>query len=279
MHSEFRDGNVPAGHDQLRVLRESLEYLPAGVEQVLLRSDTAGYQWELLRYCAEGRDERFGVIEFAVGVDVTPEFREAVAEVDDDQWHELYRQTEDGRRVHTGQQYAEVCYVPNSIGHSKNGPEYRFIAIREILRRPTLPGMEDSSVRTVQMSDGGWYKVTGVVTNRDLAGDELIGWYRQRCGKGEEVHGVVKDDLAGGRLPSGRFGANTAWWAIVVLAFNPVSEYGAGSELGDEAVGPGRRLEEEASESGTLRDHLSTGTSGAARQETDHSSGARTPFL
>ena len=96
---------------------------------------------------------------------------------------------------------------------------------------------------------------------------------RQRCGKGEEVHGVVKDDLAGGRLPSGRFGANAAWWAIVVLAFN------LNSELGDEAVGPGRRLEEEASENGTLRDHLSTGTSGAARQETDHSSGARTPFL
>ena len=176
MHSEFRDGNVPAGHDQLRVLRESLQYLPAGVEQALLRSDTAGYQWELLRYCAEGRDERFGVIEFAVGVDVTPEFRVAVAEVDDDQWHELYRQTEDGHRVHTGQQCAEVCYVPNSIGHSKNGPEYRFIAIKEILRRPTLPGMEDSSVRTVQMSDGGWYKVTGVVTNRDLAGDDLSCW-------------------------------------------------------------------------------------------------------
>ena len=220
VHSEFRDGNVPAGHDQLRVLRESLQYLPTGVEQVLLRSDTAGYQWELLRYCAEGRDERFGVIEFAVGVDMTTEFRGAVAEVDDDQWHELYRPTEDGRRVHTGQQYAEVCYVPNSIGHSKNGPEYRFIAIREILRRPTLPGMEDTSVRAVHMSDGGWYKVTGVVTNRDLAGDELIAWYRQRCGKGEEVHGVVKDDLAGGRLPSGRFGANAAWWAIVVLAFN-----------------------------------------------------------
>ena len=34
VHSEFRDGNVPAGHDQLRVLRESLQYLPAGVEQV-----------------------------------------------------------------------------------------------------------------------------------------------------------------------------------------------------------------------------------------------------
>ena len=41
VHSEFRDGNVPAGHQQLRVLKESLEYLPEGVERVLLRSDTA----------------------------------------------------------------------------------------------------------------------------------------------------------------------------------------------------------------------------------------------
>ena len=47
VHSEFRDGNVPAGHQQLRVLKESLEYLPEGVERVLLRSDTAGYQKEL----------------------------------------------------------------------------------------------------------------------------------------------------------------------------------------------------------------------------------------
>ena len=33
------------------------------------------------------------------------------------------------------------------------------------------------------------------------------------------MHSVLKEDLAGGRLPSGKFGANAAWWAIVVLAF------------------------------------------------------------
>ena len=81
VHSEFRGGNVPAGHQQLRVLIEALGRLPAGMEKVMLRSDTAGYQRELLRYCAEGRDDRFGVIEFAVGVDVTAEFRRAVSEV------------------------------------------------------------------------------------------------------------------------------------------------------------------------------------------------------
>ena len=40
LHTEFRDGNVPAGHEQLRVLKESLAMLPEGVEKVRLRSDT-----------------------------------------------------------------------------------------------------------------------------------------------------------------------------------------------------------------------------------------------
>ena len=42
------------------MLKEALGHLPVGVAKVMLRSDTAGYQQELLRYCAEGRDERFG---------------------------------------------------------------------------------------------------------------------------------------------------------------------------------------------------------------------------
>ena len=72
----------------------------------------------------------------------------------------------------------------------------------------------------MELADKGWHKVFGVVTNRDIAGDELIWWYRQRCGKSEEAHGVMKDDLAAGKLPSGNFGVNAAWWAIAVLAFN-----------------------------------------------------------
>jgi len=40
------------------------------------------------------------------------------------------------------------------------------------------------------------YKLFGVVTNRDLAGDKLIWWSRERCGKGEEMHAIMKNDLA-----------------------------------------------------------------------------------
>ncbi len=34
------------------------------------------------------------------------------------------------------------------------------------------------------------------------------------------MHKIMKEDLAGGHLPSARFGANAAWWGITVLAFN-----------------------------------------------------------
>ncbi len=84
LHTEFRDGNVPAGYEQLRVLKEALEYLPLWVRKVRLRSDTAGYQHDLLRYCNEEVNKRFGRIEFAIGCDVTPEFRKAVSEVRED---------------------------------------------------------------------------------------------------------------------------------------------------------------------------------------------------
>ena len=50
LHTEFRDGNVPAGYEQLRVFKEALACLPQGVEKVRLRSDTAGYQHDLLKY-------------------------------------------------------------------------------------------------------------------------------------------------------------------------------------------------------------------------------------
>lgn len=224
-YSEFRDGNVPAGYQQLRVLKKTLALLPQGVERVNLRSDTAGYQWELLKYCAEGKNERFGVIRFVVGVDVTPEFKKAVIQVPEADWKPLERKLGAPK-----QEWAEVVFVPNAIGGSKNGPDYRFLAIREVLpEEPTLPGIpaaeqQELPFPTIELSKGTqkWrYKLHGIVTN-DLegSGPELIQWYRDRCGKSEEAHYIMKEELAGGRLPSGDFGENAAWWAIMILALN-----------------------------------------------------------
>jgi hypothetical protein len=222
VHTEFRDGNVPAGYEQLRVLKEALSILPTGVKKVRVRSDTAGYQHELMKYCEGGKNKRFGRIEFAIGCDVTPEFKKAVREIEDSEWHPFHKEVK-GERIETQRSWAEVCFVPNAIGHSKKGPEYRYIAIRELMEEQlSLPGMEDSQVfpfQTMRMNQGK-YKLFGLVANMDWDGEKLIQWHYKRCGKSEEAHSVMKEDLAGGKLPSGEFGENAAWWWIMVLALN-----------------------------------------------------------
>lgn len=215
--SEFRDGNVPAGHEQLRVLTESLAALPAGVERVQLRSDTAGYQQDLLLYCGEGKDPRFGTIPFAVGADMTEALRAAARRTPTEEWHPLTEERAWGPHA-TGREWAEVCLVPNWVGHTHRRGVYRYVAVREPVRQAILPGLEGQlAFEALTMDDGAAYKVTAVVTNRDLPGDALLRWYRGRCGKSEEMHGVLKRDLAGGRMPSGSFGENAAWWAVAVL--------------------------------------------------------------
>ena len=221
LHTEFRDGNVPAGYQQLRVLQEALEMLPEGVSKVYLRSDTAGYEHELLRYCEKGQDERFGRIEFAIGVDVTEEFKKAVAEVEESEWKPIYKEIK-GERTKMKTEWAEACFVPSAISRSKKDPDYRYLATRELLEQVELPGMESQvelPFPTMSMEKKR-YKIFGVVTNRDIEGDELIHWLHKRCGKSEEAHSIMKEDLAGGQLPSSHFGENAAWWWVMVLAFN-----------------------------------------------------------
>ncbi len=219
LYSEFRDGNVPAGHEQLRVMKDCLSYLPASVKKVSLRSDTAGYQEELLLYCGEGKDPRFGVIDFAIGADVTEAFRAAVLATAESEWKPLIRMV-DGQPQQTDQEYAEVCYVPSWAGHSRKLADYRFLAIREPLRQLTLGDEANLPFPTQAFGQKGIHKLFGVVTNRKDPGDQVIWWLRERCGKSEEVHSVMKSDLAGGQLPSGLFGANAAWWTLMILALN-----------------------------------------------------------
>ena len=222
LHTEFRDGNVPAGFEQLRVFKEALKCLPEGVNHARLRSDTAGYQHDLLAYCATGSNDRFGVIEFAIGCDVTKEFKKAVGEVEESEWNSIYKVVR-GEKEPTGVEWAEVCFVPNAIGHSKKGPEYRYLAKREVMvEQQVLPGMDQQLNLPFPTMDvkGKRYKVFGVVTNMDWEGEELIHWHHQRCGKSEEAHSVMKEDLAGGKLPSNDFGENAAWWWMMILSLN-----------------------------------------------------------
>ena len=130
--------------------------------------------------------------------------------------------TANGKKYRTGVEWAEVCYVPDVFCHSKHAREYRYLAKREALEQQVLPGMEVQRELPFPTMDirNQRYKVFGVATNMDWEGERLIHWLNERCGKSEEAHAVMKDDLAGGKLPSGDFGENAAWWWIMIIALN-----------------------------------------------------------
>jgi hypothetical protein len=98
-----------------------------------------------------------------------------------------------------------------------------FLAIGEPLAQPELPGMADpaqlpfppwNAAPAGATSSPAWSPTATCPAPNSSPGQ------RARCGKAEEAHAIMKDGLAGGRLPCARFGANAAWWAIMILAFN-----------------------------------------------------------
>lgn len=217
LHSEFRDGNVNAGYEQLRILKEALALLPLSVVDVFLRSDSAGYQEELLRYCAEGLNERLGVIHFAIASKVCKEIRDEAKQLKPEEWKTLYYEDLKGIKTTTTQEYAEIIHIPDWA--MKSQVKYRYYVIREAMKFSKSTKESELPFQTIE-SHGQSYKLFAMVTNLDWEGNKIIQWHRERCGKSEHVHSTQKSDLAGGKMPSGKFGVNAAWWQIMVLAFN-----------------------------------------------------------
>ena len=246
IHTEFRDGNVPAGYEQKRVLEESLSLLPKTVKEVRLRSDSAGYQWDLMRFCQKG-DKKFGShkILFAIAGRVTDAFREEVLKVADDEWRPIYQLMYKGKKyekvLKSKQQWVEVGFVPSKIVSEPEDHYYRFIATRESIQTE-LPGAEEPTMPfSTYKTKKGRYKLFSIVTNihqtndkelevnrgrvgvfngNGMWGESIIHWHRERCGRSEQAHTILKTDLGGGKLPSAKFGANAAWWWISVMTLN-----------------------------------------------------------
>ena len=251
----YRDGNVPPGFGQKEELERVLSFLPEEVKEVSLRSDCAGYQSDLLVYCNEGRNDRFGRIFFGISCPMVREFRDAIRNVPEKEWKPLGQQTielKDGT-VRPAAEWAEVSYAPNKLSLKKHGSEYRFFAIRDP-RDPIPLGTKENCDRQTYLIDeagetleeekkderfmtlgGRFYRTRGIVANIDdgedgslfgceegelMDGEKIIHWQRRRCGKSEEVHHILKEELGGGHVPSGRFGSNAAWWNMSVLALN-----------------------------------------------------------
>ncbi|MGE0471255.1 MAG: hypothetical protein AB7L09_07315 [Nitrospira sp.] len=61
------------------------------------------------------------------------------------------------------------------------------------------------------------------VTKRQGDDLTLILWHREKAGTIEHAQHVLTNELAAGALPSGKFGANAAWFHLNVMTYNLLS--------------------------------------------------------
>ena len=85
---EFRDGNVPAGMDNLRLIKRGFAALPASVNERFLRGDSALYEQAVLKWLADPTRDGgpSGVIGFSISADMSKELRAACAGIAEGEW-------------------------------------------------------------------------------------------------------------------------------------------------------------------------------------------------
>jgi len=200
---EFRDGNVPAAFEVQRYLERAFGALPGDVRERRLRADSAFYDERALSWANEH------CIAFAVSADMSHSLSQHIQVIGETEYKPYRNLAHDD--PHEERQWAEVPdFVPGwNINRNKDGQPLRYIAIRVRSRQ-----------RELLESEREQWRHFAVVTNMDWEGERLLRWHREKQGTVEHAHGVVKNDLGGGVLPSGRFGANAAWWRLNVLAHN-----------------------------------------------------------
>lgn len=227
LYSEFRDGNVPAGFEQLRVFKESLKLLPKGVKKVTLRSDTAAYQENLIVFCEEKESHKEIDIDYIIGVSVSQSLKDEIKKIEKKDWIFLEKEEDDEIKKKSVKlrKYAEVAYAPSWVVKRPKKEKYRFITIREPIGQPELPNLLEPKYPfpTVVLENNQRYKIYVIITNKEGSAEDIIKEYYGRSGASEHIHSELKSDLCGGKLPSKDFGSNAAWWQIAIISSNLIS--------------------------------------------------------
>lgn len=203
---EFRDGNVPAAMEPLRVAKRAFAALPETVTTRYYRGDSACHESALINWLRNEQrgDGPVGFIGFAISARMSAALHEAIAAIAETEWQECG--DSDSAVI---RQCAEVDFVPTEKYEHKDVKPLRYVALRITKRQGDL------------FADGSRIKHFAVMTNIwDWPAAKLIQWHRQKAGTIEVVHAVVKNELAGGVMPCGRFGANAAWLRLAVISHN-----------------------------------------------------------
>ena len=191
---EYRDGNVPAAMGTLPITQRAFGALPTTVTRRFFRGDSACYDGRLLQWLWRQK------VSFTISADMGKELR-AVCSRSAVRWA-VYEDRADEVVACSDIEFDPGRWV-------KDAPPMRYVALRFSGKQGRL------------FADGTDTKYLAIVSNRrDIEAAALIEWHWAKAGTVEHLHDVAKNELAARLPPSGRFGANAAWYRLTLLTYN-----------------------------------------------------------
>jgi hypothetical protein len=190
----------------LPVTQRAFQCLPETVNEYYFRGDSGCWDRELVNWLRDEQNRQGprGRITFGISVRMTANLKKHILRLPESLW-KPYRQDSE-----TDAECADILnYWPEEEDRPEGAGPLRYVAIRFRPRQGEL------------FADGSKAKYFAVASNEwNWSPRKLLEWQREKAGTIEAVHDVLKNELAGGVMPCGRFGANAAWLRLALLTHN-----------------------------------------------------------
>jgi len=194
----FRPGNSSPQSHLRSLVAQCRRLLPQGMK-LRLRSDSAGYNAEVLRYC-----DTHG-IEFSISADLDAAVLASIEAIPDEKWQLVVRGEESFL-------LAETVHVMGHKSKHERLPAFRLIATKKLSGQLEL--FKDPIKRRA------------IINNypEPMNALEVLDHHNDR-GRMEKAIGELKDGFGLERLPCGQLMANAAYLQVCLIAYNLVQVF------------------------------------------------------
>lgn len=194
----FRPGNSSPQSHLRSLVAQCRRLLPQGM-RLRLRSDSAAYNAEVLRYC-----DRHG-IEFSISADLDAAVRASIEAIPDEKWQLIVRGEESFL-------LAETVHVVGHKSKHERLPAFRLIVTKKLSGQLEL--FKDPIKRRA------------IIVNlpETMSTLEVLDHHNDR-GRMEKAIGELKGGFGMDRLPCGQLMANAAYLQVCLIAYNLVQTF------------------------------------------------------
>jgi hypothetical protein len=194
----FRPGNSSPQSHLRSLVAQCRRLLPQGTK-LRLRSDSAGYNAEVLRYC-----DKYG-IEFSITADLDTAVRANIEAIPDEKWQLVVRGEESFL-------LAETVHVVGHRSKHERLPAFRLIVTKKLSGQLEL------------FKDPIKYRAIIAELPEAMSALEVLDHHNDR-GRMEKTIGELKDGFGLEHLPCGQLMANAAFLQVCLIAYNLVATF------------------------------------------------------